>query len=190
MTHPLCRWLFASVLLFLTVRSSSAQQTSPAPPPVGPLTLEQVLELAQSRSEAIAIARTGIERAQGEQVRARSGRFPQLSASASYDRALASEFSSVFGNDGAGPSCPPFTLNPSASLDDRVTEIERAIDCGAIGNSFFDGGGTDDGDVDLPFGRENTWRVSLLFSQSVYSGGRLRAQADIAAADARAQSSH
>jgi len=146
------------------------------------MTLEQVLELAQTRSEAIAIARTGVQRAEGEQVRARSGRLPQLSASASYDRALASEFSNVFGSDAGGPSCPPFTLNPSAPLNERVAEIERAIDCGAVGSSFFGGGATDDGDVDLPFGRENTWRVNLLFSQAVYSGGRLGAQADIAAA--------
>lgn len=32
------------------------------------------------------------------------------------------------------------------------------------------------------FGRTNTWRASLAFSQSVYSGGRLGALADIAAA--------
>ncbi|MBA2303864.1 MAG: TolC family protein, partial [Acidobacteria bacterium] len=133
-----------------------------------------------SRSEAIGIARTNVERAQGEQVRARSGRLPQLTASASYDRALASEFSSVFGSDTTGPPCPPFSLQPSAPLNDRVSEIERAIDCGAVGNSFFGGGGDDE--VDLPFGRKNTWRVNLLFSQSVYSGGRLGAQSDISLA--------
>ena len=151
--------------------------------PAGPLTLEQVLELAEGRSEAVGIARTGVQRAEGEQVRARSGRLPQLNASASYDRALASEFSGVFGGGTAGPPCPPFTLDPSAALPDRVAEIERAIDCGAVGSSFFGGGGGgDDAEIDLPFGRKNTWRVNLLLSQSLYSGGRLGAQADIAAA--------
>ena len=158
--------------------ASQAQQTPPPPVPTGPLTLEQVLELAESRSEAVGIARTGIDRARGEEVRARSGRFPQLTASASYDRALASEFSSVFGTSSGAPSCTPYSLNPGASLDTRVAEIERAIDCGAVGSSFFGGGEGDD--IDLPFGRENTWRVNLAFSQNVYTGGRLGAQAQIA----------
>jgi outer membrane protein TolC len=155
-----------------------AQQRPSPPPPRGPLTLEQVLALAEARSESIGIAEAGVRRAEGESIRARSGRFPQLTASASYDRALASEFSRVFSSDATGPPCPPFTLDPSAPLDQRVGEIERAIDCGAIGNSFF--GGNED--ADLPFGRKNTWRANLIFSQAVYSGGRLDAQADIAAA--------
>src|SRR5688572_15324662 len=165
-------------LLFITAIPAFAQE--PQPVPAGPLTLEQVLELAEKRSEAVAIAETGVRRAEGEQVRARSGRLPQLNGSASYDRALASEFSGVFGGGSSGPPCPPFTLDPSAPLPDRVAEIERAIDCGAVGNPFF-GDGTDDA-ADLPFGRKNTWRVNLLFSQSIYSGGRLGAQAALAAA--------
>jgi len=160
------------------IAAAAAQEPREAPPlPLGPMTLEQVLQLAEARSEAIAIARAGVQRAEGEQVRARSGLFPQLSVSGSYDRALASEFSNVFGS-GSGPSCPPFALSPAAPLDARVGEIERAIDCGAIGSSIFGGGD----DVDLPFGRENTWRANIVFSQSVYSGGRLGAQSDIAAA--------
>lgn len=177
-------WIRSSgVLLLVGLFGSTSQaqqvQTPPAVPS-GPLTLEQVLQLAETRSETVGIARSGIERARGEQIRARSGLFPQLTASASYDRALASEFADVFGSGGGGPSCAPFTLNPGAALDARVAEIERAIDCGAVGSSFF-GGGSEDEEVDLPFGRKNTWRVNLTFSQNVYSGGRLGAQAQIAA---------
>ena len=182
MPRPLSRSLLGIVILFaLAGIPASARQLQAPPVPAGPLTLEQVLQLAEARSEAIAIARAGVQRAEGEQVRARAGRFPQLSASAAYDRALASEFSSVFGSDTADSPCPLFTLNPSAPLDARVAEIERAIDCGAVGSPFF--GGAGDGDeVDLPFGRENTWRASLAFSQSVYSGGRLEALTEVAAA--------
>jgi outer membrane protein TolC len=156
-----------------------------APAPSGPLTLEQVLALAEARSESIAIAQADVRRAEGDIIRARSGRYPQLSASASYDRALASEFEGIF--DTAGPPCDPFAPDPAAPLADRIAEIERAIDCGAIGGSPFGGAGGDDTDAedgaaDLPFGRENTWRVNLLFSQNLYSGGRLGAQADLAAA--------
>jgi len=174
-----------SVVLSLVVLSCisgslDAQEQTQAALPSGPLTLEHVLALAEARSESLGIARTAINRAEGEEVRARSGRFPHLTASASYDRALASEFSGIFDSDTLGPPCPPFTLNPSAPIDQRVAEIERAIDCGAIGSSFFGGSSGEGEDVDLPFGRENTWRVNLAFSQAIYSGGRLGAQSDIA----------
>jgi outer membrane protein TolC len=163
------------------------------------LTLEQVLTLAEPRSEAVSIAQAGIRRAEAEELRARSGGLPQLSLAASYDRALASEFEGVF-DVGSGSDCAPFTLNPQASLEARVAEIERGIDCGALGGGFI-GGVNDASDAsqlsDLPFGRKNTWRASLSFSQHVYDGGRLRAQkalasighesADLALTTARAQ---
>ena len=110
--------------------------------PAGPLTLEQVLTLAEARSEAIGISRAGVERTVGERIRARSGLFPQLSASASYDRALASEFEGLF---------------DSQNLNSDTQGFE-----------------------DLPVGRKNTWRIALAFSQSLYTGGRVRAQTNIA----------
>src|SRR5688572_7790270 len=131
-----------------TAVPSIAQVQAPAVP-VGPLTLEQVLELAEARSETIAFAEAGVRRAEGERTRARSGLYPQLSASASYDRSLASEFEGVFDNQ---------TL-PGADEPD----------------------GEGSGFEDLPFGRANTWRVSLAFTQSLYTGGRQRAQEAIAA---------
>lgn len=145
------------------------------------MTLEQALKIAVETSESVAAARAGVRRAEAEQARARSGRFPQLSGSVSYDRALASEFSGVF-DRGGGPPCDPFRLDPSAPLDARVAEIERAIDCGAIGNAVFGGGGDAENGTDLPFGRENTWRFGLSLSQSVFSGGRLDALDALAAA--------
>jgi outer membrane protein len=107
----------------------------------------------------------------------RSEWLPQISAVAAYDRALASEFEGLF--VAAGTPCIPFTLNPQAPLNDRVAEIERALrDCPPTGN-FFDSGGGDNGGEDegtLPFGRPNTYRLNLTFSQNVYTGGRLSAQ--------------
>jgi outer membrane protein TolC len=86
----------------------------------------------------------------------------------------------VFDNVDTGPPCPPFALNPTAGIDARVTEIERAIDCGAIGGGGFFGS---TGDLsNLPFGRKNTWRASLSFSQNLYSGGRNGAQVALASA--------
>jgi len=166
-------WLL-SVVIPIPAR---AQTREAAAVPSGPLTLEQVLSLAEPRSEGISIAAAAVRRAEADQIRARSGRLPQLSAAASYDRSLASEFDNVFNTGGTGSTCPPLALNPQAALDARVAEIERAIDCGAVGGGF---GSSIDGLQNLPFGRRNTWRASLSFSQSLWSGGRNGAQISLA----------
>ena len=139
--------------LFLLPAIVSGQTT-----PAGPLTLEQVLELAETRSEALGIARTAITRAEADAIRARSGRYPQLTGVASYERALASEFSGVFDNVNFGGAAPGGGNGTPAPAE-----------------------GDDGGLADLPFGRENTWRLSLSFSQNLFSGGRLGAQRVIAA---------
>ena len=135
--------------------AAQAQTQAPAQPPpaapslpAGPLTLEQALAVAESRSETVAIAEVALERNAGDQVRARAALYPQLSASATYDRSLANEFQGVF--------------------DD--------IDFGGDGSGSGDAGGFED----LPFGRANTWRASLSFSQNLYSGGRIGAQRQLA----------
>lgn len=166
-------WLLSLVIPI----PARAQTREAAAVPSGPLTLEQVLSLAEPRSEGISIAAAAVRRAEADQIRARSGRLPQLSAAASYDRSLASEFDNVFNTGGTGSTCPPLALNPQAALDARVAEIERAIDCGAVGGGF---GSSIDGLENLPFGRRNTWRASLSFSQSLWSGGRNGAQISLA----------
>lgn len=148
-----------------------------APPDARALTLEEALQLAEERSEQMVIARAGVDRAGGEQVRAGSERYPQLSASGSYDRALASEFSGIFDQAGGPPSCDPFVPPAGGSLEARLAELERAVDCGATGPVAGDGFGNFE---DLPFGRRNTYRVSLSFSQNLYTGGRISAQSTIA----------
>ena len=148
-----------------------AQQPAPRT-----LTLDEALELAEARSEQMAIARAGVERAGGELMRARSDLFPQLSGAVSYDRALASEFSGIFDTGTAEP-CPPFIADPQATVEQRLTELERAVDCGATGPVSEDELANLE---DLPFGRKNTWRFNLSFSQNVYSGGRIGAQTAIA----------
>jgi len=131
--------------------ATMAAQQPPATPsiPSAPLTLDQVLELAAGRSETIAIAQTGIRRAEGDQVRARSALFPQLTLSGGYDRALASEFSGLFDNFSGSGGGDPGTDN-SSDLSD------------------------------LPFGRANTWRLSLGFSQNLYTGGRVGLERQLA----------
>jgi outer membrane protein TolC len=167
--------------LFAPLAASAQTKEAAAALPPGPLTLEQVLALAEPKSEAVSIATAGIQRAEADQIRARSGLLPQLSLAASYDRSLASEFDNVFDTGGTGTPCPPFSLNPQAALDARVAEIERAIDCGAVGGGGFFGSTDPGGLEDLPFGRANTWRASLSFSQNLWSGGRNGAQITLAA---------
>ena len=159
-------------------------------PPV--LTLDDAIRLALGRSEQLAAAQFGATRARAEERRARADLLPQIFASASYDRTVASEFSGLFSGDSSTPSCDPFTLRPAAALVDRVAEIERAIDCGAVGNPF--GSGSFD---NLPFGRKNIYRFGLSVTQNLYTGGRVTAQralaaigretADISVASTRAQ---
>jgi outer membrane protein TolC len=122
------------------------------------LPLDEALAVAEAKSEQVAIARAGVTRSEGDVMRSRAERFPQLALSASYDRSLASEFDKLF---------------------ERTT--------GDDGSDFGD----------LPFGRKNTWRVNLAFSQNLFSSGRIAAQeaiaragrtnAEIALASARAQ---
>jgi outer membrane protein TolC len=111
------------------------------------ITLEEALQLAEGRSEQMAIAQAGVDRAAADLTRARADLYPQLDASASYDRALASEFEGLF-DDAAGDG-----------------------DSGEFGD--FE---------DLPFGRKNTFRFNLSFSQNLFSGGRIGAQTAIAGA--------
>jgi outer membrane protein len=152
LSHAFRSDAFMYALCFsLAAAPAFAQVQAPALP-AGPLTLAQVLELAEARSESIAVAQAGVRRAEGEQTRARSGRLPQLSLAASYDRSLASEFEGIF-DDGQLPGAEGET--PAA-----------------------DEGGLED----LPFGRDNTWRLSLSLNQTLYSGGRLQAQDALAAA--------
>src|SRR5262245_48996291 len=149
-THRVFFFTVAAVVVSLAgaVRAQAPQ----APPvPQGPLTLEQVLALAEARSEAVGIAQVAVTRTEGDAVRARANERPQLSAAASYDRSLANEFQGVFDN----------------------------VNFGGSDNGSGDGS-TDNGFDDLPFGRANTWRATLSFSQNVYSGGRIGAQKQLA----------
>src|SRR5690606_4371830 len=115
---------------------------------------------------SVEIARQGEVRADAEILRVRSQRRPQLSFVGTYSRTLASEFSGAF--ESAGPACPPLTVDPTASVTARVTELERAATCGAIIPDL--------GFEDLPFGQRNIYQFSFSFTQALYTGGRINAE--------------
>ena len=171
------------LLSIFIVRATSAQERQQG----RALTLAEAVGIAEKESESIGIARAGIESARGDQRRARSEYFPQLTGSASYTRTLESQFEGVTGDqDGDDPpgtpppptSCPGFLPNPAAPVDERVAALEEAVEC----TSRLDPFGSFS---ELPFGQPNQWNFGLSISQNLFAGGRILAQNRIAAANRR-----
>ena len=164
--HPSARFVRCTLVAFATallVAGSAANAFAQRR-----LTLDDALKQAVEKSAAVDVARAGESRADADIQRADSQRLPQINFAGSYDRTLASEFSGAF--ESIGTPCAPLAVDPSRPLGDRVAEIERAATCGAFGA----GGGIDFSN--LPFGQRNVYRVTLNFAQSVYAGGRIKAQ--------------
>lgn len=170
---------FSCWLFVLSPPSAFAQE----PKPAHTLTLAEALEIAEKKSEAIGIARAGVGRAEGERRRARSAYFPQLSGSASYQRTLKSQFSGLASTDTTpAASCDRFVPQPGLPVDQRLDSLESAVQCASAEDPFATLGN------DLPFGRENTYRVGLSFSQVLFSGGQVSGRSQAAAAGVRGAS--
>lgn len=139
------------------VTPACAQQ--PAAQPGGrPLSIEDALRMATGSSEQIAVASAGVSRARGQQMQAKSQYLPQINGAVNYSRALASEFSGVFG-----------------SSSDTTTTTP--------GDTTSGGGGLDFSK--LPFGRKNTYTFGLSLQQNIFTGGRIKAQNRVADASRR-----
>jgi outer membrane protein TolC len=145
-----------------------------------PLSLEDAVRLAQHTSETIGIARADVARAHGDQRRARSGYYPQLAGSLSYQRALRSQFSVLQSDTASSGSqrCSAFVADPSLTVEERLAALESSVECSSNSNPFA-------GLSDLPFGRANTYRFGLSASQALYTGGRLGGLTQSAAASLR-----
>jgi outer membrane protein len=149
------------------------------------LSLDEAVRIAESQSEAIRIARAGVQRAEGQQYQARSQRLPQLIGSAGYTRTLASQFSVAAGPavDTTKPAPPPapcdqYLLDATATTADRLAGLEDASRCAIGGNPFSSFGS-------LGFGAKNQYNLGLAFSQSLFAGGRISAQNAVANAGRR-----
>jgi len=146
-----------------------------------PLTLAEALDIAERKSETVGIARADVARAEGDRRRARSAYFPQLNGSASYQRTLQSQFSALSaGSDTAttpAPTCDRFIPVPG-TVEQRLDSLERAVECASGADPFASF-------RNLPFGRENTYRFGLSFSQTLFSGGQVGGQSQAAAAGVR-----
>lgn len=172
----------------LTFTSIAVAQERPV---VIRLSLEEALARAEGTNESLEIASAGVQRARGEELRARSEYYPQIGGSASYTRIFSSEFGD-FGGDGGGarpPSpgepCGPFVPDTMQPLPSRVDSLESAVSClsreATIGiedlRDIFGGGG--------PFGRGNRLDLGLTLNYPLYTGGRRTARTRIAEAGRR-----
>lgn len=151
------------------------------------ITLDEAVRTAEAQSEAIRIARAGVQRAQGQQYQARSQFLPQINASASYTRTLASQFSNIGGSapavDTSKPAPPPapcdrYLRDATATTAERLAGLEDASRCSLGENPFSSFG-------NLGFGAPNQYNVGLSFSQNLFSGGRIMAQNAVANAGRR-----
>jgi outer membrane protein TolC len=148
------------------------------------LSLDEALGMAERASDQITIAQAGVMRAQGQRLQAVSQRYPQLNGTASYSRALASQFSGLGGGGQdtttqAGPqNCGRFTPNPALPIEQRLDSLEKGLDCAANSNPFASLGS-------LPFGNENTYQFGLSLQQNLFAGGRIAAQVNAATAGRR-----
>ena len=184
--------LKTSLATFAALAALAGARLDAQQPAAGrPLSLADALRIAETASEEVGIARAAADRAHGEQLRARSARFPQIFASLGYTRTLASEFEDIA--DNAPPRNPqaldpiddnpndafPATcfnyLNPSGTTTERLTGLENAARCTSAGFDFSA----------LPFGQRNNWTLGLDVQQTLFAGGRVTAQTRMAGAGRR-----
>ncbi len=165
--NRLTSWVAGAVLV-ATLSSGLAGQA----PDARPLSLEEALRLARPASEAVALARVGVDRARGQHQVARSGLLPQLTGSLSYTRQLRSQFENVFGSTEpdtasvpAPSSCDAFAADPTRPIGERLDALERSVACVTTVNPFGSFS-------DLPFGQRNTYTFGLSASQMLFDGGR------------------
>jgi outer membrane protein TolC len=188
-SSSISRVIVLAAAAFLLSSTLNAQTTpaAQASASVTTLSLDDALRMAESQSEAVRIARAGLQRAEGQRMQARSQYFPQVFGSAGYTRTLKSQYSSL--SSGAAvdttkppapaPPCEDYLLGSDASIADRVAALETASRCASGLNPFA-------AFSSLPFGQANQYQVGLSLSQNVFTGGRVSAQNEAAAAGRRA----
>lgn len=158
------------------------------------LSLDEALRLAESQSEAVRIAQAGVHRARGLQMQARSQYLPQVGASLTYTRTLASQFEALAD---AGPPQPPVGTPPVPPDDGTTfyapcnrylaaagaTDAQRLASLETFANCTARTGGFPIDFSKVGFGSKNQYQLGLDGSLSLYSGGRVQAQNRSAAAN-------
>lgn len=165
---------------------AGAQRPAPAADrPGAALSLEEALRTAAARSEAVRIARAGVQRARGTLGQARSQLFPQLTGSLSYQRAIQNQFQAISeqaaSSEPTTPAAPPPVCAPNipanATPEERNAALAAAQTCPA-GDGF--------GAISQIFASPNTVVLGLSGSQTLFAGGRQSAGLRAARAGERA----
>ena len=170
----------AALLSFAPLAESGSQSPAPIQPPTRSVSLEDAIRMADESSETVAIARAAVTRANGQQYMARSLFRPQVNASVSYGRALASQFE---GLSGGGPDTSTFRSLCSTSIPSTATAAQRQAALDQSQTCQSSGGGIDFSKVG--FGAANSWTLGLQFSQNIFTGGRASGQRIAASAGRR-----
>lgn len=175
-----------AISIVVATSSLSAQGAQPSAAPVT-LSLEDAIRLGESRSEAVQIARAGLQRSSGQKYQARSQMLPQVYGSGGYTRTLRSQFQGAFGSAPAadttkpavpaGP-CDQYLRDANSTITERLAGLELASRCATGSNPFSSLSS-------LPFGQEHQYNLGLSFSQNLFTGGRVAAQNAIANAGHR-----
>ncbi len=179
--------------IFVSPVHAQSQSTPPTAPVANlqvsgtALSLDDALKIAEGQSEAVSIARAGVQRTEGQLIQARSQYFPQINGSGSYTRTLKSQYSGFGGSSTTdtttrvvsppGP-CDTYLKDATASTADRLFGLEQSSRC-ALGLNPFASLRS------LPFGQANVYNLGLSFSQSLFTGGRVSALNSAAAASGR-----
>ncbi len=174
-------YLLLAVITFVPAFAGAQQATG-----ARPLTLDEAIRLAARESEALQIARAGINRASGQLRQARSQYLPQVNSSLAYARTLRSQFSALASGGGGSDSTPTTPVAqalcaPQIPANATPAQIQAAL---AQASTCQAAQGIDFSKVG--FGARNAYTLGLAVSQSVYSGGRIEGQA--ASSDAQKRS--
>jgi outer membrane protein len=189
--QPLGAFSSAAVIAAMTFMPSLiGAQTTPTTPvasqsSVTTLSLDDAVRMAESQSEAVRIARAGVQRSEGTRIQARSQLFPQIYGSAGYTRTLKSQYSSLSSSapDTTTSTAPPgpcedYLAGTDASVAERLAGLETSARCVSGLNPFA-------AFSSLPFGQANQYQLGLSVTQNLFTGGRVSAQTEAAAAGRR-----
>lgn len=173
----------AMIAMSPALLSAQTQAASSGAPAL--LSLDDAVRRAESQSEAVQIARAGVRRADGQRMQAQSQLLPQIYGSAGYTRTLKSQFSGLSGPApdttvpvSPEPPCDDYLRGETASIEERLAGLETASRCASGLNPFS-------AFSRLPFGQANQYQLGLSVSQNLFSGGRILAQTNAAAAGRR-----
>ena len=153
MSPPFSRRIGAFILITAVAVQANAQGATSSAQSGAPIavSLADALRIAGGVSHTVRAAEAGALRARGQQTQAKSQYWPQLTASAGYQRAIQSQFAEIQKRDDANKAPSP----------------KPASDTGSSTNSF--------GSISKIFASPVTETVSLNFSQNIFTAGKLEA---------------